>query len=58
MDSTWGVPATVDFSQYGVISNDCSSDGETNYHTYLFSHAVTLEDLDTITIDGAVYQVN
>jgi hypothetical protein len=58
MDSTWGVPATVDFSQYGVIAASSSSDGETNYHTYLFSHAVSLENLDTITIDGTVYQVN
>jgi hypothetical protein len=58
MDSTWGVPATIDFSQYGVISASISSYKGTSYHVYLFSHAVQLEDLDTITIDGAVYEVN
>jgi hypothetical protein len=63
MDSDWSPdPDHVDFGTYGIVNASVhgqgSEDSGTIYRTYLFSQVVSLEDLDTITIDGTVYQVN
>ena len=61
-DSTWRVPSDLtDFGEYGVAM--ISTSGQENksnglVQAFLFSQIVPLEDLDTITINGAVYQVD
>lgn len=55
-------PNNADFGEYGIVMGSCRGDGTesdgTMYKTYLFSQLVSLEELDTITIDGVVYQVH
>jgi hypothetical protein len=63
MDSDWSPdPDHIDFGSYGIVNASVhgqgSEDSGTIYRTYLFSQVVSLEDLDTITIDGTVYQVD
>lgn len=63
MDEDWYPdPNNTDFGEYGVVMGSGHGDGTetdgTAYKTYLFSQVVSLEELDTITIDGVVYQVH
>ena len=61
LDEDWR-PHSTDFGEYGVVTGSGRGDGTetsgTVYKTYLFSQLVSLEELDTITIDGVVYQVH
>ncbi len=61
MDEEW-YPDKADFGEYGIAKVSGHGDGTesdgTMYKTYLFSQLVSLEELDTITIDGVVYQVH
>ena len=61
LDETWR-RGDADFGEYGVATSSSSGQGSdsigTICKTYLFSQIVSLEELDTITIDGAVYQVH
>lgn len=61
MDEEW-YPDKADFGEYGIAMGSGHGDGTesdgTMYKTYLFSQLVSLEELDTITIDSVVYQVH
>lgn len=63
MDENWTpTPELASLGQYGIASSATRGNSDNNAgtvtHTYLFSQIFPLEEIDTITIDDVVYQVN
>lgn len=63
MDPEWHPdPDNTSFGQYGVASVNTDIDSISEYagtvtQTFMFTQLVSLDELETIVIDGAVYQV-
>ena len=62
-DDAWRVPSDLtSFGKYGVAMTTTSGheteNGGVIYQAFLFSQVVSLEELDTISINGTLYQVD